>query len=48
MVLGSGFRYFWDGAYEKGCAKIEHWGFFVYIVLGFEENSIYTLHVCFS
>ena len=26
----------------------EDWGFSVLFVLGFQENSIYTLHLCFS
>ena len=36
-------RYIWEGTSAKGCVEIEHWGFFVHFVLGFEENSIYTL-----
>ena len=37
-----------DGTSEKGCAKIEYWGFFVHFVFEFQANSIYTLHLCFS
>ena len=33
-----------EGTSEKECAEIEDWGFSVYFVLGFQENSIYTLH----
>ena len=32
---------------EKGCVEIERWDFSVHFVLGFRENSIYTLHLCF-
>ena len=37
-----------EGALEKGCVQIEDWGFSVHFGLGFQENSIYTLHLCFS
>ena len=33
---------------EKGCVEIEDWGFSVHLGLGFQENSIYSLHLCFS
>ena len=33
---------------KKGCIEIEDWGFSVHSGLGFQENSIYTLHLCFS
>ena len=33
---------------EKGGIEIEDWRFSVPIVLGFQENSIYTLHLYFS
>ena len=32
---------------EKGCVEIEDWGFSVHFVLGFQDSSIYTLHLCF-
>ena len=37
-----------EGTSEKGCFEIEDWGFCVHFVLGFQGNSIYTLHLCFS
>ena len=37
-----------DETSEKGCVKIEDWDFSVYFGLGFQENSIYSLHLCFS
>ena len=37
-----------EGTLEKGCVEIEDWVFSVHVVLGFQENSIYALHVCFS
>ena len=37
-----------EGTSEKGCVEIEDWGFTVYFVLGFQENCICTLHLCFS
>ena len=37
-----------EGTSEKGCIEIEDWGFSVHFGLGFQENSIYTLHSCFS
>ena len=33
---------------NKGCVEIEDWGFSVHFVLGFQENPIYTSHICFS
>ena len=33
---------------EKEYVEIEDWGFSVHFVLGFQENSIYTLQLCFS
>ena len=36
------------GTSEKGCFQIKDWGFSVKFVLGFQENSIHTLHLCFS
>ena len=33
---------------RKRCAEIEDWGFSVHFVFGFQGNSIYTLHLCFS
>ena len=29
-----------EGTSEKGCVKIEDWGFSLYFVLEFQENSI--------
>ena len=37
-----------EGTSEKGYVEIEDWGFSVHFVLKFQENSIYTLHLCFS
>ena len=37
-----------EGTSGKGCVTIEYWGFSVHFKLGFQENSIYTLHVCFT
>ena len=37
-----------EGTSEKGCVEIGDWGFSVYFVLGFQENSIYALHLFFS
>ena len=37
-----------EGTSEKGCVEIEDWGFSIHFGLGFQENSIYTLHLCFS
>ena len=37
-----------EGISEKGCVEIEDWGFSVHFGLGFQENPIYTLHLCFS
>ena len=48
LVLTCGFRYFWEETSGKGCAEIEHWGFFVHFALGLEENFIYTLRLCLS
>ena len=49
LVLTWGLRYFWKrGASEKGCVEIEDCGTSVHFVLGFQENSIYTLHLRFS
>ena len=33
-----------EGTSEKVCVEIEEWGF----GLGFQDNSIYTLHLRFS
>ena len=33
---------------EKRCVEIEDWGFSVHFGLGFQENSIYNLHLYFS
>ena len=33
---------------EKECVEIEEWGFSIHFELEFQENSIYTLHLCFS
>ena len=33
---------------KKGCVEIEDWGFSVHFLLEFQENSVYTLHLCFS
>ena len=33
---------------EKKCVEIEAWGFSVHFGLGFQENSIYNLHLYFS
>ena len=37
-----------EGTSEKGGVEIEDWGFSVHIWLGFQESSIYTLHLRFS
>ena len=37
-----------EGISEKGCIEIEGWDFSLHFELGFQENSIYTLHLCFS
>ena len=37
-----------EGTSEKGCVELENWGFSVHFVLGFQENSIYNLHLWFS
>ena len=29
---------------KKGCVEIDDWGFSVHFGLGFQENSMYTLH----
>ena len=36
------------GISEKGCVEIGDWGFSVHFGLGFQENSIYALQLCFS
>ena len=46
-------RYFWKrGNIKKGSVEIEDWDYSlclsVQFVLGFQENSIYTLHFCFG
>ena len=33
---------------EKEGVEIEDWDFSVHFVLDFQENSVYTLHLCFS
>ena len=43
----------WDifekkGKTEKGCIEIEDWDFSMHFVLGFQENSIYILHLCLT
>ena len=35
-----------DGTSERGCVEIEDWGFSALFGLGFQENSIYTVHLC--
>ena len=35
-----------EGASEKGFVEIEDWGFSLHFALGFQEDSIYTLHLC--
>ena len=37
-----------EGTSVKGCIEIEDWGFSVYFQLEFQENSVYTWHLCFS
>ena len=37
-----------EGISEKRCVEIEDWGFSVHFGLGFQENPIYTLNLCFS
>ena len=37
-----------EGTSEKGCAEIEDWGFSLHFGLGFQENSICTLHLYFD
>ena len=40
-------RYFWKrGNSRKGCVESKDWDFSVHFVLGFQEDSIYTLHLC--
>ena len=36
-----------EGTSEKGCVEIEDWGFSVHFKK-IQENSIYTLLLCFS
>ena len=38
LVLTCGFRYFWEGALEKGCIEIEDWGFPIRFVLGLTDS----------
>ena len=46
LVLTRLLWYFWKkGTSEKGLVKIEDWVFSVHFVLGFQENSIYSLHL---
>ena len=37
-----------EGTSGKGCVEIDDWGFSVHFEFGFQENSIYTLHLCFK
>ena len=37
-----------EGTLERDCIEMEDWGISVHFVLAFQENSIYTLHLCFS
>ena len=37
-----------EGTSEKGYVEIEDWSFSLHFALGFQENSIYTLHLCFN
>ena len=37
-----------EGTSEKGCVETDDWGFSVHFVFGCQENSIYTLHLCFK
>ena len=37
-----------EGKSKKGCIEIEDWGFSVPFVLEFQDNSIYTLNLCFG
>ena len=37
-----------EGISGKGCVEIEDWSFFVHFRLGFQENSVYFLDLCFS
>ena len=37
-----------EEASEKGQLEMEDWHFSAHSVLWFQENSIYTLHLCFS
>ena len=37
-----------EGLAEKVCVEIEDWGTIAHFLLGFQENSIYTLHLRFS
>ena len=49
FVLTWGLTYFLKRRnFKKRCVEIEDWGFSVHFVLGFQKNSIYTLHLCFS
>ena len=34
--------------YQFVGSNLEDWGFFVHFVLGFQENRMYTIHLCFS
>ena len=44
-----GLRFFEkEGKSKKGCIEIEDWGFSVRFVLEFQDNSIYTLNLCFG
>ena len=36
-----------EGTSEKGCVEIEDWGSSVHFGLGFQENFIFILHLCF-
>ena len=37
-----------EGTSGKGCVETEDWDFSIHFVLGFQENSIYTLHLSFG
>ena len=47
LVLAFEFRYFWK--WRNIRKKVRwNWGFSAHFGLRFQENSIYTLHLCFS
>ena len=43
-----GKQHYLMGTLEKGCVETEDRDFSIHFVLGFQENPIYTSHLCFS